>query len=389
MPPQAPWSPNAHAFAQHQFSHVANFWKQGRQASFRLEALPGGRAELNITFQLPPAAEVIPPPSHVSQVPPQRPIHPLFPNGWAPKGSGGADCKTQASPKKVSSRQRKSYRRSVLHRAALAAPSLPPPKNGSLRQAAQACVERLQAASVSNQNVKKRPHPDFPSIPSPSSFPPLAQRIRSDIQVGESEIEYPEKEILRSSPSPENTPSPISPRAKGLPLLAPLVFTPVPPQQSSCLNCDAQMTVDHQCEAADSDGNLEDVKSEHELYPGGDESKVIGIVEVEVDEKESVEIAKAVEEDESVEAEQVIESAEQKLSEFRMRWIKRLNKCTDDKALKTKLLECLEVAYLAPLTVLSNADFNEVKDMFFQDDLPPARFLDELQKLLKRVGLGH
>ena len=57
MPPQAPWSPNAHAFAQHQFSHVANFWKQGRQASFRPEALPGGHAELNITFQLPTASE--------------------------------------------------------------------------------------------------------------------------------------------------------------------------------------------------------------------------------------------------------------------------------------------------------------------------------------------
>ena len=59
MPPQAPWSPTAHAFAHHQFSHVANFWKQGRQASFRLEALHSGQAELNLTFQLPPASEVI------------------------------------------------------------------------------------------------------------------------------------------------------------------------------------------------------------------------------------------------------------------------------------------------------------------------------------------
>ena len=55
MPLQAPWSPNAHAFAQHQFSHVANFWMQGHQASFQLEALPGGRAELTLTFQLPPS----------------------------------------------------------------------------------------------------------------------------------------------------------------------------------------------------------------------------------------------------------------------------------------------------------------------------------------------
>ena len=137
MPPQAPWSPNAHAFAQHQFSHVANFWKQGRQASFRPEALPGGHAELNITFQLPTASEVIPPPTHVPsvvppRVPPQCPIPPLFPNGWVIKGPGGANSKSQAPPKKVSSRLRRSYQRSVLHKAALAAPSLPPPENGSL-----------------------------------------------------------------------------------------------------------------------------------------------------------------------------------------------------------------------------------------------------------------
>ena len=102
--------------ARHQFSHVANFWKQGRQASFRLEALPEGHAELNITFQLPQASEVIPP---------QRPISPLFFNGWAPKRSCGADSQSQAPPKKVSSRLRKNYRRSVFHRAALAVPSLP------------------------------------------------------------------------------------------------------------------------------------------------------------------------------------------------------------------------------------------------------------------------
>ena len=202
MPPQAPWSPTAHAFAHHQFSHVANFWKQGRQASFRLEALPGGQAELNLTFRLPSASQVIPPPSHVPQVPnPQRPIQPLFPKGRSPQQSG-ADCVTKlASPKKTSSRQRKSFWRSVQHRAVLAAPSLPPPENGSLREAAQACVQRLQAASalpVSNQNANKRPLPDSPSALSLSHLPPLAQRIRSDIQVGESEIESPEKEMLRS-----------------------------------------------------------------------------------------------------------------------------------------------------------------------------------------------
>ena len=256
MPPQAPWSPTSHAFAQHQFSHVVNFWKQGRQASFQLEALPSGQARLNLTFQLPPASQVVPPPSHVFPIPPQRPIHPLFPSGRSPQGPNGADSNTKrAAPKKVSSRQRKSYWRSVLHRAALAAPSLPPPKNGSLRQAALACVQRLEAVSalpLSTPSAKKRPLPDSPNAPSPSTLPPLAQRIRKDIQVGDSETESPEKEILRSSPFPENSLSPISHCAKSLPSPAPLAFTPVPPEK--------------QCETVttDSDSNWEDIESEQD-----------------------------------------------------------------------------------------------------------------------------
>ena len=256
MNPQAPWSPTAQAFAHHQFSHVVNFWKQGRQASFRLEALPGGRAELNLTFQLPPASEVVPPPSHVPTVPaPQRPIHPLFPNGFLPKRSANTVSNTKsASQKRLSSKQRKSYRRSVLHKAALAAPSLPPPKNGTLRQAALVCVQRLQAVPnlpVNTQGSKKRPFPYSPSAPSPSNLPPLAQRIRSDIQVGESEVESPEKEILRSSPILENSLSLRSPYDR----------------HPSCLNCGAEMTPHHQCDTTDSDSNWEDVENENDLYP--------------------------------------------------------------------------------------------------------------------------
>ena len=342
MPPQAPWSPTAHAFALHQFSHVANFWKQGRPASFQLEALPGGHAKLSLSFQLPPASEVVPPPSQVLPAPaPQRHIPPLFPKGCFPHVSG-ADSKTKHASKKVSSKQRKSFQRSVLHRASLAASSLPPPNNGSLRQAALACVQRQQAVSVSTtQSAKKRPLPDSPSALSPSNLPPLSQRIRKDIQIGESEVESPEKEVLRSPHCPEtlseSSPShisPISPCAKGFPSPAPLVFTPVQLERSKCVNCDAEMTPDHQCEC-------EELVSSTPLA-----------------------------------------EAEQKLSEFRMRWIERLDKCTDDWALKTKLLESLEDAYLAPVTVLSNGDFNDVKDKFFQGALSPARFLDELQKLL-------
>ena len=254
MTPPAPWTPTAHAFAQHQFSHVANFWKQGRQASFRLEALPCGQAELNLTFQLPSASEVVPPPAQVYPTDvPQRHIQPLFPEGCFPKKSDyGAKLKT-VSPK----RRRKSYQRSVLHRAALAMSSLPPPKSGSLRQAAQVCVQRLQAVPAL-QSAKKRPLPNSPNDPSPSNFPPLSQRIRKDIQIGENEDESPEKEELRSFPFSENSPAIFSPCLKDIPSPVSLVFTPVAPKKQSCWNCDAEMTHDHQCEAVESDSSCED-----------------------------------------------------------------------------------------------------------------------------------
>ena len=49
------------------------------------------------------------------------------------------------------------------HRIAAAKFHLPPPEDGSLRQAAQACVKRLQADSALKMNIqsaRKRPFPD-------------------------------------------------------------------------------------------------------------------------------------------------------------------------------------------------------------------------------------
>ena len=188
-----------------------------------------------------------------------------------------------------------------------------PPKNCTLRQAALACVQRQQAVSaspVSTQCTKKRPLSDSPSALSPPHLPPLAQRIRSDIRIAESEGESPE--LLRSQPSPENSPSLISPPSvKGFPPPAPLAFTPLKTlsetwegfetptahqgvvcevakvaeedsdwetivedreigsedSRPSCLNCDAKMTLGHQCEVIESDGSLEDVEDEQDLYP--------------------------------------------------------------------------------------------------------------------------
>ena len=79
--PGGPWSATAHNFVQHQLSHAANFWRQGRPAVFHLESLSGGRAVLNLTFQLPPTA---PPPNKLPPYPPSKtsnnPTFPKFPN---------------------------------------------------------------------------------------------------------------------------------------------------------------------------------------------------------------------------------------------------------------------------------------------------------------------
>ena len=253
------WSPTAADFSRHQLAHVTNFWRQGRAAEYRLKALPSGRAELCLTFELPSPSESIPPPMNPAQhVPPRNVTKSFFPQG---PGSGSVTKQKPASPK-VASRQRKSYRRSVLHRATLAAPCLPPPQSGSLRQAALACVKRLQVdptLQMDTESAKKR----SAALLSPSNLSPLAQRIRSDIQIGESEVESPERELLRSQTCPENTPPPCSPGVKGFPSPAPLVFTPckipeaaeilIPPSTAEgsvikCLNCDGHMGASHQCE---------------------------------------------------------------------------------------------------------------------------------------------
>ena len=111
--------------------------------------------------------------------------------------------------------------------------------------------------------------PASPSVPSPSNLPPLAQRIRKDIAVGESEVESPEKEALRSLTFLENSPSPLSPRMKGIPPPAPLVFTPEPPEKLSlnCSNCDARMTPHHQCEALDTDTTVTENEAEVQHLP--------------------------------------------------------------------------------------------------------------------------
>ena len=59
---------------------------------------------------------------------------------------------------------------------------------------------------------------------------------------------------------------------------APLAFTPskVSSEKSRCLNCDAEMTLDHQCKVLNSDSNWEDVESDDNMYPTIDWTVKIG-----------------------------------------------------------------------------------------------------------------
>ena len=135
--------------------------------------------------------------------------------------------------------------------------------------------------------------------------------------------------MLRSSPFPEKLLTPVFPCTKDFPSPAPLVFTPLKPTVGSCLNCDAEMTPDHQCD-----------------------------------------------------------SDEQRFTKYLMRWSQRLEKRTNDSALKSRLLESLVDAYHTPElhswhTPVSALDLKAVKNQFLEGDLPPVQFLEELQSLLR------
>ena len=108
-------------------------------------------------------------------------------------------------------------------------------------------------------------------VPTSKRIPHDCKYASSDIQIRESEVESPERELLRSQTCPENIPPPCSPCVKGFPSPAPLVFTPckipeaaeilrnvkVPPSTAEgsvikCLNCDGHMGASHQCEDSSS-----------------------------------------------------------------------------------------------------------------------------------------
>ena len=71
-------------------------------------------------------------------------------------------------------------------------------------------------------------------------------------------MESPERELLRSQPDLQNSKSPHY--VRGVPPPAPLVFTPPKSLTLSCVNCDTEMTPDHQCKLEEpTEGAVEEV----------------------------------------------------------------------------------------------------------------------------------
>ena len=213
-PGGGPWSATAHSFVQHQLSHAVNFWRQGRPAAFHLQSRSDGQAVLNLTFQFPSPSEIIPPPSPYSTTPlptsrrpvaptppPKRPIVPLFPPGEAPHFPP-----FPSHPTPLSSRQRKSYQRSAIHRAARAAPN--PPQHP---QAAPTFPPLQEDVTKPTSPLPPRKRPRSSSLPpSPGSSPvTLPQQLRRDFNIQELESpgSSPRQEILREERPPSSSPS--------------------------------------------------------------------------------------------------------------------------------------------------------------------------------------
>ena len=64
------------------------------------------------------------------------------------------------------------------------------------------CLQAATALPANKPSGRKRPLFDSPTALSPTERP-LAQRIRSDFQIGEGEVESPEIELLRCQLAPE------------------------------------------------------------------------------------------------------------------------------------------------------------------------------------------
>ena len=164
--------------------------------------------------------------------------------------------------------------------------------------------------------------------------------------------------MLRSFSYSENSPAPASPCLRDVPSPASLVFTP-----AQCVDSESGLEKlegsESNLESDSESGSERDLESDLEKF---DEDVVGKSVLSEWN------LAKGLNEWHEAEAEQ---------------WSQRLEKRTDDSALKSRLLEVLEEAYRAPSSVLPDRDLVNLFEPFEEGDLSPVQFLEELQSLLR------
>ena len=256
--PPVQWTPTAHCFAQHLFSQVTNFWRQGREASFHLKSLNNGQAEMSLAFRLPHPSEIIPPPSPypvppfptsnstrpAAPTPPKRPIIPLFPPGQAPKLKQRKSPVKQPAPQApappapaqaTQATPSHSHRRAVLLGASQATPSLPPALPGTLRWQCAGLLQRAIAAATC-------PQPSAPHLQQHSRSPQLYSPSSTSVIREASSLPFPRNFVpqapsrepqgnppaqLPGLPNSEPHPCPL-PKRDDLPSSPTLNLTPVP-----------------------------------------------------------------------------------------------------------------------------------------------------------------
>ena len=180
-------------------------------------------------------------------------------------------------------------------------------------------------------------------------------------------MESPERELLRGQPDLQNSKSPHY--VRGVPPPAPLVFTPPKSLILSCVNCDTEMTPDHQCKLEEpTEGAVEESALEEGAAVGKSDQE-----DVENPQWSYVSYCR-----------DLYHGHGHRCTMCSAGWTLILEKRTNDSALKSRLLESLKEAIVdTPVSVLSDEDLDAVKDRFLDGVITPVRFLDELQNLLK------
>ena len=215
------WTPTAQNFANHQLSHVLNFWKLGHGASFRLDAQSGGKAEMTLTFDLPAPCDHLPPPQYACPPPLQ------------PRPSG--ECLQKASLGRMRRREKRAFERAAAEET----------------EKLSAAVENASAMKAATENDIKT------EVSVGSDITTKADTVDSDV-AGRA---APEVTVaVKTAPTAATASTSCFGSQQ-------LVVAPVKAPWQRCQNCDESFSIDHQCAVQPNVGLSPGLKSPEMLPP--------------------------------------------------------------------------------------------------------------------------